>query len=499
MRRPLIRFVVLALAVVVVVEAYAYARYRYGRYIASVKVRWTPETTDAARTTIERELALVAAEQDEGRSWTYRIADYGAQHIERIVTHTAIEDTGYVERTTFVAERLIADPLPVPLVLRTVSGGAAAAAILAGLALLASFVPRVRVPPLAPAARGFLRCSRPAQAGLLFGAGFLPLAVGSAVADARHPAWRVETVYRAGLPMPAADEFLSQDPELLDHDVYFHGLYGWVERARQADVIFTGNSRAVYAFRDVALEPHFARLGLTYYSLAFAGGADAFPLALMRKHDIRPKVLVVNVHGFFANDLTRFGQWAMARDWFTGWNFVAERQASWVARYRLHQVLPHWPTEFVHRGGIPVIYRSVTNGSWRWRKAGYDGRTMGTFPVPRNPADPAENEAIDRWTQIQLAHAPAFIREMESRGTQVVLAYVPWNDAPGFYSAENLARSLGRQLVVAWPDGLTAASGSHISEDGARRYIDALVPKLVETPEFRAAFGARAPSQTRID
>jgi hypothetical protein len=336
--------------------------------------------------------------------------------------------------------------------------------------------------------------SRPAQALALFALGFVPLALGGYAIEAASPDWRDGTIYEHGLPLPGADEFVSMDPEVLDHDVYYHDLYGAVEQARRADVVFTGNSRAVYAFRREALQPNFAGTGLRYYNLAFVGGADAFPLAVIRKYDLRPKILVVNMHGFFADDATRFGSWAMGRDRFTGWNLVWERQASWNVRYLLHQLVPHWPTLLFYRKSQQVIYRRLSDGTWRWVMPIIEPKPIGNLPVPRNVDDPAENAGIESWTTLQLRVAPRFVAEMEARGTRVVFVYVPWTDPVAFYSAKNVALALGKPLIVAWPDGLMGAAGSHMGEESARRYVDALMPMLLAAPEFQRLMPEHRPA-----
>jgi hypothetical protein len=328
------------------------------------------------------------------------------------------------------------------------------------------------------------RVGRVWQALLMFLLGLVPLSAWSASEDARHPEWRVGTIYARDLPLPGKTEFLSQDPDLLDYDVYYHGLHDWAQYARRTDVIFTGNSRAMYAFHREAVRPVFERLGLTYYNLAFAGGADVFPLAIIRRFDLHPKVLVVNVHGFFANDPARWGTATMQRDWFGAWQLVWEREMSWIVRRRLHAVLPHLPTLIVHRKSEQVIYRRIDDGTWRWVMPIIEPKPIGGIPE-RHTDDAAENAGVDRWSSIMASNAPDFIKSMEERGTAVVLVYVPWSDQVGYYSALSIAKQLGKPLVVAWPDGLVGAVGSHLGEESARRYVDALVPMLLDLPEFR--------------
>jgi hypothetical protein len=109
---------------------------------------------------------------------------------------------------------------------------------------------------------------------------------------------------------------------------------------------------------------------------------------------------------------------------------------------------------------------------------------MGDLPVAP-PATEEERQAMAHWAGLMIENAPAFLSEVESRGTRVVMVYVPWTDSVSFGAAQQLAVALGRPLVVAWPDGLMSAVGSHMGEDSAVRYVSALMPQLLALPAFK--------------
>ena len=494
------RWPLLALAELAVFEAVAYVAVATAVAApvaapvdAVVKIRWADAVSDEQRPRLERELGLVEPTFDSGTTWSYRLVDLRVASVRAIVTHPAVADTDKIDRLRYVPLDFDQPDVAPPAAILPIRMG-----LLACLALsvfVASGASRVSARGAARAravaVKPFATMSRPVQSLVFFALGFVPLLLAGNRLDAQHPEWRDGSIYQRGLPLPASNEFLSQDPEMLDNDVYYQGLYGTASAAQRADVIFAGNSRAVYAFRREALKPHFDRAGLTYYSLAFSGGADAFPLELMRRHDIRPKILVVSMHGFFANDLMRFGDAAIKRDAFTAWNYVWERQWSWQVRSHLHRFVPHWPTEVVDRKGTQVIYRRIDDGTSRWVMPIVEPKPLGDFPVPRHPG---EDASIEQWTALQLKHAKPFIDEMASRGTQVVLVYVPWTDW-AYFPAEAVAAAVGKPLIVAWPDGLIGAIGSHMDEKSATRYVDALMPMLLETPEFKAILPARPAAQ----
>lgn len=104
-----------------------------------------------------------------------------------------------------------------------------------------------------------------------------------------------EAVLEAERPEDA-DHYLAGDiGGQVDHHVLFFGLDGEAtERLQAADVLFVGNSRLMFALRPSVLRPQFAALGLSYYALGFGfREADRFPLALIRRLDLRRSKSVV--------------------------------------------------------------------------------------------------------------------------------------------------------------------------------------------------------------
>ena len=69
---------------------------------------------------------------------------------------------------------------------------------------------------------------------------------------------------------------------------------------KKADVLFLGNSRALFAFSSDAIANFFGKGKLRYYVLAFGTGETSqFAGALIRRYDLHPKVLVINADPFF--------------------------------------------------------------------------------------------------------------------------------------------------------------------------------------------------------
>ena len=72
-------------------------------------------------------------------------------------------------------------------------------------------------------------------------------------------------------------------------------------------MILLGNSRLMFAARPRILDAFFEARGLRYYVLGFGfREADRFPLAVIEKFDLKPRMVIVNADGFFLDSLSDF-------------------------------------------------------------------------------------------------------------------------------------------------------------------------------------------------
>jgi hypothetical protein len=63
-----------------------------------INVRWADGVSDADRDRLESRLRLVAAEQREGTTWVYDLADPSWRGVRALVAEPAVADTHYVNR-----------------------------------------------------------------------------------------------------------------------------------------------------------------------------------------------------------------------------------------------------------------------------------------------------------------------------------------------------------------------------------------------------------------
>jgi hypothetical protein len=69
---------------------------------------------------------------------------------------------------------------------------------------------------------------------------------------------------------------------------------------------------------------------------------DRFPLAIIEKFDLRPRLVIVNADGFFQNSLSDFARTVMKDTTFGAWKFSSEAEAGHEVRRALHQLVPNY-------------------------------------------------------------------------------------------------------------------------------------------------------------
>jgi hypothetical protein len=282
---------------------------------------------------------------------------------------------------------------------------------------------------------------------------------------------RVKNITRA--ERPSDDYYLAHDRGgHVDHHVLYFGTDPVaLAHLKSADVLLLGNSRLMFGARPRALDAFFASRGLRYYVLGFGfREADRFPLAIIEKFDLRPRMVIVNADGFFENSLSDFAREVMKADRFKAWQFRQEAETAHEFRRATHQLVPNW-VDLFGRPGFPwrrelVIYRSRANGTWQlspWE--------TGTAPVGERDREqpPLRPEEIDA--------ARTFKAAMDARGIRTILTYVPTPRRLGGGPAL-FATLLQVPLIWADPAGLLTEDGDHLDESSATVWTQALVSEL---------------------
>lgn len=292
---------------------------------------------------------------------------------------------------------------------------------------------------------------------------------------------RVRHISLADRP-PGSDYYLAHDRGgHLDHHVLFHGIDATaIRHLKAADVLFVGTSRMMFALRSRVLTPWAAVNGLNYYALGFGHrDGDEWVLEIIRRHDLRPKLVVANVDGFFGRPRSEWANRVRRDSAFGARKLQLEGEFGHEFRRAIHRVIPNW-IDLFGRPGFPfgnefIAYRSRVNGVW----------SVSPWPEPAMAAPAADFRAEPVGNRIG-DPARAFKSEMDRRGARLVLTHVPTPDPSGGNPVA-LGAMLGVPVVGLDVDGLTSHDGSHLSEDSAaqwsRRLTQDLQPLLQGPPK----------------
>lgn len=282
---------------------------------------------------------------------------------------------------------------------------------------------------------------------------------------------RVKNITRA--ERPSDDYYLAHDHGgHVDHHVLYFGTDPVaLEHLRRADVLLLGNSRLMFAARPGVLDAFFESRGLRYYILGFGfREADRFPLAIIEKFDLRPKLVIVNADGFFQHAYSDFARAVMKSNLIGAWQFTREAETGHEVRRALHQLVPNW-VDLLGRPGFPwrrelIIYRSRTNGAWQLSPWEPGLHLMAGRDLRQPPLAPLERDAARR-----------FKAAMDRRGARLILTYVPTSRPLGGGPAL-FADLLSVPLVAVHPPGLTTEDDDHVDEGSAMTWSQAFVREL---------------------
>lgn len=312
----------------------------------------------------------------------------------------------------------------------------------------------------------------PGHAILVFGATFVVLVATGFAAMRLVPelAFARQEVPPLDRPDPSFMPVYFRGGTQLDHVVTWNDIGGAMQNARRADVLFFGTSQMQFALPPHAVRAFTRRTGLTAYSLALPfAERDEFALALIEKYDLRPRVAVVNVTGFFTNDESMVGLKVRADGYWPGLASVWEERLAAMVWPSASRVLPSFVTPRPAR----TLLRSTSDGTWQPVRWTHDHNRVAVTPMPI------------RWA---MRAAVRFRNELVLRGASLVLVCVPSAVAPCAPEAlRPLAVSLGARMVIPTVDApMWTGDLAHLCPLSGKRYARAMLRQLGELDVIRA-------------
>ena len=261
-----------------------------------------------------------------------------------------------------------------------------------------------------------------------------------------------------------------------EHGAYYYGLQPeTLPHLREADVLFFGTSRAQLALSTEALSRFFERSTAKPYLLGF--GYDepgAFPLALVKKHHLKPDVIVILADPFFRDRTTGHVR-VSSKNWFR-WRVITELYEYTMKRGMIAlgtTFCDLWPRSCSRTWAL--VYRSSRDGTWQ------------TFAFDDSKHAPITGPASITYTAaMAIADLPFAERFIATTGVSrgcVVLSAAPSPLVNSDAYLTEIGRLLGVRVALPKLDGLTSFDGSHLSADSAERWSAALLREIGDTLE----------------
>ncbi len=269
--------------------------------------------------------------------------------------------------------------------------------------------------------------------------------------------------------------FVSHGNNEQSHLALYHGIGPSIHYARQADILIVGNSRAQLGLSESVFTTQAQSLGLSVFNLAVGHvGRIGFALDVIRRHDLRPRLVIVNGGPPVYRDI--YSPWAEEVVGMTGWQArkaYFETFAGWQLRSRLGQVMPRLEY-FVEKHYRWVHYRSEQTGWYR------------NLQVPSQRYR-VKDQAGMRKHPSSVAMARELQDELASWGGRMVLTIVPFARVNTGHLPV-ISEALGVSYIVPSFEGLETADGSHLAPASADIVSERIWRQLVTLPEFKAAF-----------
>ena len=299
---------------------------------------------------------------------------------------------------------------------------------------------------------------RPARYMLLFfGAAALSLIAGTA-------AWWMSSV----LTCPPAPEgaFLAYCRD--DHYGDFeHGAYLYalepeaVAAATRASVIVVGDSRAQFAFSTETVRQYFDSRRIPYYLLGM-GYASTSPFAyeMLRRHAVRPRLLIVNAEPFFTREMTAIPAAVLRGNVRTALDY---RRKRWLTP--VHRAVCDRMPRLCHPAS-GVIHRRIADGAWLWNGLLADGSL--SMPFAERTIAPEEKEAA-------APVAKTFVDDLQLNGRCVLVTAIPGTSADTRQVASAVSQAIDGAAIFPAVEGLASLDGDHLNAESAERWSEAFL------------------------
>jgi hypothetical protein len=268
--------------------------------------------------------------------------------------------------------------------------------------------------------------------------------------------------------------YVLGEQQIQDPDIFYHGIGRSIANLQQADIVFLGTSRALFALDWRVFDAFAAKHHIKMFNMAFAGVMDGgFSLMLKRKWNLHPRVWVIDLYPGPPNDFsTSFLNTDEARRSLFVQNTLAKPAV--MARYDVGVRNVRWRAKMMLGAEAPESYRSSTTGNW----------DLDNFPYRLLTGLPKIEEDGSGTCPVEQKEVSAGRLFLDQLGGSAILTV-----GPGKFNCtqriRELATALGTPYFAPNSRGYsTIDGGGHLDGISAARYSTEFFNWLEQIPEF---------------
>jgi len=244
-------------------------------------------------------------------------------------------------------------------------------------------------------------------------------------------------------------------------------------------VLILGDSRALLTYDWRQIEAFSQSHGVTFFNLGIDGGTGwEFALAIMKRHGLRPKAVVLALPDFISNPIFRAAQETMDASLLTSIKYVLSGETLWRIKNTLNMACKPLLSWLYPHHSFLSTYRSTKNGCW-FRDGWIDD---SHYPIEPAPEPCGKEHAL-----------PAeFMEYLSASQTAIVVGYAP---ASGYCPGQEvrLAQHMGGESVTVSAEDLTTYDHGHLDKASAELYTARFLQAFLQTEAFRGIAQAKTP------
>lgn len=286
----------------------------------------------------------------------------------------------------------------------------------------------------------------------------------------------------------------SDDLGSLEQDILYFDINGVTSKARNADILFIGNSRMQMGWDIRLVRKLSCSSELKIYNLS-CGNSEGITYFsnLFMKNNIRNKVVVVNIDKS-TRDISIPATNAMRGSWLTRMRSLLKKTSDFHSKAIAESFLPESIISYIDHEKYytrirATILRDANDGFWIYR---YWGGMNGKGKICSS-----EKRGLDEKEEVASSLSD-FMRVMSEMNNYVILIQVPSTDS----SPEDVTfaqRITGRESLLYSQDytQLHTFDDSHLNLESATRFTNDMLPRVISLAQkhLRQSRADSAPTQ----